>query len=61
MPLTIDDAQRNGWVWVFNGEAGSFPSGVFTSREAAEAWIAKYALTGVLTAYPLDVGVYDWA
>ena len=48
-------------VWVFNGEGSSFPSGVFTSREAAEAWIAKHALSGTLTAYPLDTGIYEWA
>jgi hypothetical protein len=48
-------------MWVFNGEGARFPSGVFSSRENAEAWIAKHALTGVLTAYPVDQGVYDWA
>lgn len=48
-------------VWVFSGEGGDFPSGVFRARESAEAWIAKHRLSGVLTCYPLDVGVYDWA
>jgi hypothetical protein len=47
-------------VWVFNGYGGQFPSGVFTTIETAEEWIAKYLLSGVLTWYPLDVGVYDW-
>lgn len=47
-------------VWVFNG-GGDFPAGVFTTRELAEAWIAKHGLAGVLTKYPLDVGVYEWA
>ena len=47
-------------VWVFNG-GGNFPSAVFTSRDLAEAWISKHRLTGVLTNYPLDVGVYEWA
>ncbi len=47
-------------VWVFNG-GGQFPSGVFTSRELAEAWIAEHRLIGILTNYPLDVGLYDWA
>lgn len=44
-------------VWVFNG-GGDFPAGVFTTRELAEAWIAKHRLVGVLTKYPLDIGVY---
>jgi hypothetical protein len=47
-------------VWVFNG-GGAFPSGVFTDLEIAEAWISANRLTGILTAYPLDIGVYDWA
>lgn len=47
-------------VWVFNG-GGAYPSGVFTTRELAESWIALHKLTGVLTKYPLDVGLYEWA
>ena len=49
------------YVWVFNAQGATFPSGVFTSAAAADAWIAKHRLSGVLTAYPLDHGVYDWA
>jgi len=48
-------------VWIFVGDGGRLPSGVFTTRENAEAWIAKYSLSGLLTRYPLDVSVYDWA
>lgn len=48
-------------VWVFNGTRNHFPSAVFTTRELAEAWIKQHQLEGTLTAYPLDVGVYDWA
>ncbi len=48
-------------VWIFNGPQPSFPSGVFTTRELAVEWIKKHGLTGVLTQYPLDVGVYEWA
>ena len=48
------------FVWVFNG-GGVFPSGVFSTREKAEAWIVRYELTGCLTNNPLDVGAYDWA
>lgn len=49
------------WIWVFNGANGSFPGGVFETRNAAEAWISKHGLEGTLTLYPVDVGVYDWA
>ena len=48
-------------VWVFHGSGGRFASGVFTTRDKAEAWIDQHHLTGVLTRYPLDQGVYDWA
>jgi hypothetical protein len=48
-------------VWVFKAERATFPCGVFSSVHAADAWITKYGLTGVLTEYPLDHGVYDWA
>ncbi len=40
---------------------GRFSSGVFSSRQSAEQFIAKHSLTGILTKYPLDMGVYDWA
>jgi hypothetical protein len=48
-------------VWVFNGGRNSFPSGVFSQRELAEEWIRKNKLTGTLTEYPINQGVYDWA
>jgi hypothetical protein len=48
-------------VWVFNGLGGRFPGGVFARLSLAEEWIARHALTGVLTAYPLDRGVHEWA
>jgi hypothetical protein len=48
-------------VWVFNGVRASFPGGVFSTPDGAREWIAEHRLTGVLTAYPLDQGVYDWA
>jgi hypothetical protein len=48
-------------VWVFHGAGAQFASGVFASRADAESWIARNQLTGLLTAYPVGVGVYDWA
>lgn len=48
-------------VWLFQGDAARFSGGAFRSRAKAEQWIADHKLTGVLTLYPLDVGVYDWA
>ena len=48
-------------VWVFNGTGGQFPGGIFSTRDGAEAWIRARHLTGVLTAYPLDEGCFDWA
>jgi hypothetical protein len=51
----------NSSVWVFHGSGGRFASGVFTTRDKAEAWIHQHDLTGVLTRYSLDQGVYEWA
>jgi hypothetical protein len=48
-------------VWVFNGARSNFPSAIFTTRELAEEWIARHRVTGTLTRYPLDQGVYEWA
>jgi hypothetical protein len=49
-------------VWVFNGGVKStFSGGVFSKKELAEDWIKKNALTGTLTRYALDMGVYEWA
>lgn len=48
-------------IWVFNGVMARFPSGLFTSLEDAKTWIKHNKLTGVLTKYPVNTGVYDWA
>lgn len=48
-------------VWVFNGARSPFPSAVFRTRAAAEAWIGAHRLSGTLTAYPLDIGAYEHA
>jgi hypothetical protein len=48
-------------VWVFNGEGGKFPSGVFSTLEKGELWVAQNKLTGILTLYPLDIGAHAWA
>lgn len=48
------------FVWVFSG-GGMFPSGVFSTRDKAEEWIAANRLTGTLTRYPVDMGAYQWA
>ena len=50
------------FLFLFHSAGKSrFCGGVFSDREIAEKWISGHALTGVLTKYPLDVGVYDWA
>ena len=49
------------FVWLFNGEMGKFASAVFIELALAEEWIKNNSLTGVLTRYPVNTGVYDWA
>jgi hypothetical protein len=48
-------------VWVFHGDNRRFSSGVFRTFELADSWVKLNKLTGVLTEYPLDKGVYDWS
>jgi hypothetical protein len=48
-------------VWVFNGADWQPPSGVFSTKTQAEEYISVYRLSGLLTAYPVDIGVYEWA
>ena len=54
-----EDSTR--YVWIFVGKNASFPSGVFTSKVNAQEWIIQNRLEGVLTRYPVDIPVYDWA
>lgn len=51
---------NEGFAWVFNGETANFPSAVFSERKLAEDWIRRHKLTGTLTAYPVDIGAYQW-
>jgi hypothetical protein len=48
-------------IWIFHGAGGRFSSGAFTTKKKAEDWINKHNLTGILTKYPLNEGIYDWA
>lgn len=52
---------EHSYVWVFCGEGAQLPSGVFARREDAERWIVQHGLSGLLTAYPVGIAVYDWA
>lgn len=60
-PHMVDHMSDQATIWVFHGEGGHFASGVFSTRERADAWIRTHRLSGTLTAYPLDEGCYDWA
>ena len=48
-------------IWVFQGSGSRNVSACFSGKENAEHWIQQYALSGLLTAYPIDQPVYDWA
>jgi hypothetical protein len=54
-------ADIDNCIWVLHGDGSRFASAVFDSSEMAAAWIEQHQLTGLLTAYPLNEGVYDWA
>ena len=55
------DQTATSIVWVFHAEGAQFASAVFSTRARAEEWIANHELTGILTAYPVDVSAYDYA
>lgn len=48
-------------VWVFQGDNANFPSATFSTKEKAMNWIDINKVSGILTEYPLDISVYDWA
>jgi hypothetical protein len=48
-------------VWIFVAQGSNLPSGAFETQSLAEQWIERHSLSGLLTEYPLNVGVYDWA
>lgn len=55
--MSSELANTNKEIWVFNGTMARFPSGLFSSLAEAKAWIKKNKLSGILTKYPLDLGV----
>ena len=57
----VNEIVMHECVWVFVGAGARLPSGIFTTKEMAIQWVEKYKLTGVLTKYPVDESVYDWA
>jgi hypothetical protein len=48
-------------VWVFQATGARLPCGLFRTREGAEEWILLHRLSGLLSGYPLDIGLYEWA
>lgn len=48
-------------VWIFNGQNSKLTGGVFINKSKAEDWIRRYKLSGILTKYPMDISVYEWA
>lgn len=55
---------QNNFVWLFNSNLRvglELPSGVFLTKENAQKWIDELGLKGLLTPYPIDISVYDWA
>ncbi len=51
----------NPYLFVFMGERGFVPAGIFTSFEVGKNWIVEERLSGTLHKLPLDIGLYDWA
>ncbi len=56
-----DNVKPEKGMWVFVGDNSNFPSGIFTEYENAKSWIERYNLSGTLSIFPIDEGVFDWA
>ncbi|MBH5328527.1 hypothetical protein H9Q10_02415 [Eikenella sp. S3360] len=54
-------SREDNRVWVFQGSGSQNVSACFSCKEKAERWIAQHALSGLLTAYPIDNPAYEWA
>ncbi len=52
---------KDSFIWVFNGDHGQFPSAIFREKNDAIQWIQDNSLSGILTRYPVDVPLFDWA
>jgi hypothetical protein len=48
-------------IWIFIGEGGRFPGAAFNELADAEAWVLSHKLTGMISAMPIDQGLFDWA
>ncbi len=59
--MIFDKIEPEQSVWIFNGANSRFSGGVFDNLIDAEDWIKSNKLTGMLTKYPLNQGVFDWA
>lgn len=48
-------------IWIFMGEGARFPSSAFVELKDADAWISEHQLTGMLSAFPINQGLFEWA
>jgi hypothetical protein len=55
------ESKETKTVWLFNGPINLLSGGIFEELEDAEKWVDDNSLTGMLTEYPVNIGVFDWA
>ncbi|MEQ1673374.1 MAG: hypothetical protein ABL893_21210 [Hyphomicrobium sp.] len=48
-------------IWLFHADGARFAGAVFETSDIARKWISMHRLTGLLTEYPINKGVYEWA
>ena len=53
--------KKMNMVYTFQGNQANFTSAIFSHYEFALEWIKKHKLSGILTEYPLDYPIYEWA
>jgi len=61
--MTDHTENDNKGVYVFNyiNDYFGHPCAVFDQLNIAVCWICKNKVSGMLTRYPMNVSIYDWA
>lgn len=60
-PSTTKSECNTRMIWIFHASGARFAGGVFEEFSDAERWINSHKLSGMLTAYPVGEGCFDWA
>lgn len=49
------------YCWVFHGQSVGNASAIFSTFIKASEWCQENRVSGILSKYPIDIALYDWA